>query len=92
MGRIRVKICGMTRLADAQCAVEAGVDALGFIFMAKSPRFIAPARAREIIAGLPPFVAAVGVFVNAELGQAGAIIQECGLNYAQLHGEETPEY
>ena len=92
MGRIRVKICGMTRLADAQCAVEAGVDALGFIFMAKSPRFIAPARAREIIAGLPPFVAAVGVFVNAELGQPGAIIQECGLNYAQLHGEETPEY
>lgn len=92
MGRIRVKICGMTRKVDALCAVEAGVDALGFIFASKSLRFIAPAEAREIIAGLPPFVATVGVFVNAEPAQAAEIIQTCGLNYAQLHGEETPAY
>lgn len=92
MRRIRVKICGMTRLADALCAAEAGVDALGFIFAAKSPRSIAPEKAKEIISGLPPFVAAVGVFVNMDLARAAAIIRACGLDHAQLHGEETPEY
>lgn len=92
MRRIRVKICGMTRLADALCAAEAGVDALGFIFHEKSPRSITPEKAREIIAGLPLFVAAVGVFVNMDPARAAAIIEACGLDYAQLHGEETPAY
>ena len=92
MPRVRVKICGMTRLADALCAAEAGVDALGFIFHPKSPRHIAPESARDIIAQLPPFVSAVGVFVNADINQAAAIIQECGFDYAQLHGEESPGY
>lgn len=92
MRPVRVKICGITRLADALCAAEAGVDALGFIFHPKSPRNIAPEAAREIIAQLPPFVATVGVFVNAGIDEAVAIIQECGLGYAQLHGEETPAY
>lgn len=92
MRRIRVKICGMTRLADALCATEAGVDALGFIFHEKSPRSISPEKAKEIIAGLPPFVAAVGVFVNMDPARAAAIIEVCGLEYAQLHGKETPAY
>ena len=89
--RIRIKICGMTRLEDALCAVEAGVDALGFIFYAKSPRAIDPEAAQRIIAALPPFVDAVGVFVDEELVQVEAIVKQCRLSYAQLHGAESPE-
>ena len=89
--RIRIKICGMTRLEDALCAVEAGVDALGFIFYAKSPRAIDPAGALRIIAELPPFVDTVGVFVDEELSQVEAIVKQCRLSYAQLHGAESPE-
>lgn len=89
--RIRIKICGMTRLEDALCAAEAGVDALGFIFYAKSPRSIDPEAAQRIIAQLPPFVDAVGVFVDRELQQVEAIVKQCCLNYAQLHGAESPE-
>lgn len=90
--RVRVKICGMTRLADAQCAVDHGVDALGFIFYERSPRMIAPQSAAAIIRQLPPFVDAVGVFVNEELDQVVRHIRECRLAYAQLHGTESPEY
>lgn len=91
-GRFRVKICGMTRAADAACAVAAGVDALGFIFFAKSPRNIAPEAARAIIAGLPPFIDTVGVFVNETMSRVEEMVQSCGLNTIQLHGAETPEY
>jgi phosphoribosylanthranilate isomerase len=90
--RVRIKICGMTRLADALCAVESGVDALGFIFYERSPRAITPQAAAVIIEQLPPFVDAVGVFVNEELEQVVRIIRACGLAYAQLHGSESPEY
>jgi len=90
--RIRIKICGMTRLADAFCAVEAGVDALGFIFYDKSPRAIEPLAARPIIEQLPPFVDAVGVFVNEELRRVAETVRECGLGYVQLHGAESPAY
>ena len=91
-GRVRVKICGMTRIDDAQCAAAAGVDALCFIFYAKSPRHIEPEAARRIIAGLPPLVDAVGVFVNEEMARVEAVVRGCGLQYAQLHGGESPDY
>ena len=90
--RIRIKICGITRPADALCAVEAGVDALGFIFYERSPRAIISQVAATITGLLPPFVDAVGVFVNEELEQVVRLIRECRLAYVQLHGTETPEY
>jgi len=89
---VRVKICGITNLEDALLAAELGADALGFIFYAKSPRKVAPETARAIIAQLPPFVAAVGVFVD----ETAAVVQELaprvGLDWIQLHGQESPEY
>ncbi len=85
-------MCGVTRPGDALVAVEAGVDALGFIFHAQSPRNIDPEQAKLIINELPPFVDTVGVFVDKKRGEVEEIIQYCHLNYAQLHGEESPKY
>jgi len=90
--RTRIKVCGITRSADARQAVAVGVDALGFIFAEKSQRKIDPDKAREIISTLPPFVDAVGVFVNAELSLVNEIVRYCGLTMVQLHGKETVEY
>lgn len=91
-GRTRVKICGMTEPFEVKKAVEAGVDALGFIFVKESPRAIDPERAREMIASLPPFVDAVGVFMNEKPEVIGEIVNYCGLTVVQLHGQEPPEY
>ena len=89
---VKIKICGITNLEDALLAAELGADALGFIFYPKSPRKVAPETAREIIAQLPPFVATVGVFVD----EAAAVVQELaakvGLDWVQLHGQESPDY
>lgn len=87
---VKVKICGITSAGDAQAAVQAGADALGFVF-APSPRRIAPERAKEIVGALPPFVSAVGVFVDEDPARVREIIALCGLDYAQFHGEEPPE-
>lgn len=92
IGRTRIKVCGITRLDDALGAVAAGVDALGFIFAAKSPRRIAPEQAREIIAALPPLVSVVGVFVDEEPQKVEEIVRCCGLTVVQLHGSEAPAY
>lgn len=91
IGAVRVKICGITSLVDAQQAVAAGADALGFVFYPPSPRAIEPELAAEIIASLPPFVTSVGLFVNADSAQIEQIVEYCQLDVVQLHGDERPE-
>src|SRR5688572_4198652 len=90
--RTKVKICGITNAEDAVAAAEAGADALGFIFYQKSPRYIVPAVAAQIIAGLPPLITPVGVFVNEGLATVRSIMDTCGLAMAQLHGDEPAMY
>ena len=90
--RTRIKVCGMTKIKEAEGAVSAGVDALGFIFAESSPRYVNPEKAKEIIKKLPPFVDAVGVFVDEEAEVVDEIVQYCGLTVAQLHGSESPKY
>lgn len=92
MTRTRVKVCGITEANDARKAIDAGVDALGFIFVKKSPRYISPEEARDIIASLPPFVDAVGVFMDAPFDVVEEIVQYAGLTISQLHGSESPDY
>jgi phosphoribosylanthranilate isomerase len=87
-----VKICGMTRVEDAMAAVDAGAGAIGFIFWPASPRFIDPHRARKIAAMLPPFVTAVGVFVNQPLDYVNGVSSLVRLGAVQLHGDETPAF
>ncbi len=88
---IRVKICGITSLDDALRAAEAGADAVGLIFVEGTPRYVTPAVAASIVAGLPPFVCPVGVFWDHALAHVAAVVEECGLGAVQLHGSEPPE-
>jgi phosphoribosylanthranilate isomerase len=87
-----VKICGITNAPDALAAVEAGADALGFMFYEPSPRHVSIREATEIIRQLPPFIIKVGVFVDAAEDLVVRAIGDCGLNMLQFHGHETPEY
>lgn len=89
---MKIKICGITNPEDAEVAVAAGADALGFVMYRKSPRFVEPAVARTIVARLPPFVLAVGVFVNEEADRVRGLVDECGFALAQLHGDESAMY
>jgi phosphoribosylanthranilate isomerase len=89
---IQVKICGITSLEDAHAAVDAGADALGFVFYPPSPRCITPEQAEQIIRTLPPFVTTVGLFVDVTLATVSETLARCGLDCAQLHGRETPEF
>jgi phosphoribosylanthranilate isomerase len=90
---MKVKVCGITRREDAEAAVAFGADALGFNFYPRSPRYLEPAVAREIIRRLPPFVVPVGVFVNVpdplDLERQAS---ESGVTAIQLHGDESPDY
>jgi phosphoribosylanthranilate isomerase len=87
---IRIKICGMTNVEDALHACACGADALGFVFYDKSPRCLTAAKARDIIARLPPLVTTVGLFVNEAPGRIREIAEECALDVIQLHGDEGP--
>ncbi|MDE2059884.1 MAG: phosphoribosylanthranilate isomerase [candidate division NC10 bacterium] len=88
---IRVKICGITSREDALAAVEAGADALGFIFVEGTPRYVEPEAAAAIAALMPPFVATVGVFVDRTPEDIERIVRGSGLSLAQLHGHESPD-
>ena len=87
----RVKICGITNVDDALMAVAAGADALGFIFVENTPRFVTPEQVRPIIRQLPPFVTPVGVFWDHPAGHVKAVAEACGLRALQFHGDEAPE-
>lgn len=89
---VRVKICGITNLEDAEASADAGCDALGFVFLKKSPRYITPEKAKDIIKQLPPYVIKIGVFVNAKEKTIKHIAKLCNLDMLQFHGDESPEF
>jgi phosphoribosylanthranilate isomerase len=89
---VHVKICGITNVEDAQAAVEAGAEALGFVFYRPSPRYVTPEQARNIIRTLPPFVTTVGLFVDVPAATINDLTGRCGLDRIQLHGHETPAF
>ncbi len=86
-----MKICGITNIEDARHASACGADALGFVFYPGSPRFVDPDQARRIIAELPPMLTTVGLFVNQSPARIREMVEFCGLNTVQLHGEEEPD-
>lgn len=90
--RTRVKICGITNLDDALSAVDAGCDALGFVFYSKSPRAVTPKQAAEIISKLPAFVTSVALFVNETAEIVNQVIAETGVDLLQFHGDESAEF
>ena len=89
---MRTKICGITSLEDAMSSIDAGANALGFVFYDKSPRYITQSQAKEIISKLPPFVEKVALFVNESVKNIDAICQESGATLAQLHFDVSAEF
>jgi phosphoribosylanthranilate isomerase len=89
--KVKVKICGITNWTDARRAVEAGASFLGFNFYPPSPRYIKPAAARRIVRRLPKSISVVGVFVNETEDSMLSTAHKVGLDYLQLHGDESPE-
>ncbi|MGI9024258.1 MAG: phosphoribosylanthranilate isomerase [Burkholderiaceae bacterium] len=89
--RTRIKFCGMTREVDIEQALALGVDALGFVFYAPSPRHLSIARAAELVARVPASIATVGLFVNAPADEIAAVLERVPLSLLQFHGEETPD-
>lgn len=92
MSVVRSKICGITRIEDALSAAEAGADAIGLVFYAKSPRAVSVQQARTIIAALPPFVTTVGLFVDASRQELEEILAAVPLDLLQFHGDESPAF
>ncbi len=91
MKTTRIKICGITNREDALCAVDAGADALGFVFYDKSPRCVRPEQVAQMIKNFPPFVTTVGLFVNAAAEVIHETMSIAGLNIVQLHGDEKAQ-
>ena len=89
---VKVKICGITNYKDAAAAIDMGADLLGLNFYPKSPRYIAPAKAVEIINKLPAFIDLAGVFVNESIEKIHETKNFCQLDWLQLHGDESPEF
>lgn len=90
--RTRIKICGITRHEDLTCAVNAGADAVGFVFHPSSKRFVSAERAAELVRNLPAFVSSVALFVNPEPSFVQKVIETMQPTVLQFHGEETPEF
>lgn len=89
--RTRAKICGITRIEDIHSAVNAGVDAIGFVFYAPSPRSVTIQQAQELAKHIPAYVQIVGLFVNATLYEIAQVLEEVPLDMLQFHGDETAE-
>lgn len=85
-------MCGLTQDEDVEAGINAGLDALGFIFYEKSPRNVTPDYVRSVVARMGPFTSSVGVFVDREREEVEEIVEYCGLTHAQLHGSEDPKY
>jgi len=92
MRRTRVKICGITRVADGIAASDAGADAIGLVFWSGTPRFVEVGRAREIADALPPFVTKVGLFVDPQASDVRAILDAIPIDVLQFHGTEEPDF
>jgi phosphoribosylanthranilate isomerase len=91
MTRTRIKFCGMTRLQDVQAAVDLGVDAIGFVFVPGTPRAIDPIQAARLVRAVPPFIATVGLFLDADRAWIEAVLAAVPLDLIQFHGSESPE-
>jgi len=89
--RTRIKICGLTSVADVQMVAAAGVDALGFVFYPPSPRYVRPDQASDLLKAIPPFVVSVGLFVNASESELRAVVLEAPVQLLQFHGDESPQ-
>lgn len=93
MNKVKLKICGITSVEDARAAVECGAEYLGFNFYSKSPRYIAPEAAREILQQMPAEILSAGIFVNVPTPEEVLdILAASGVQLAQLHGDESPDY
>lgn len=88
----RVKICGITRIEDGLACAQLGADAIGLVFYAPSPRHVSVEQARAIMAALPPFITTVGLFVDADPAEVGAVLGQLPLDLLQFHGGESPDY
>lgn len=89
--RTRAKICGITRIQDIQSVVNAGADAIGFVFFPPSPRSVTAEQAQSLIQNVPAYVQTVGLFVNASLDEIADILKQAPVDILQFHGDETPE-
>ena len=90
--RTRIKICGLKEPAHARLAAESGADAVGLVFYPPSPRYVKPGEAAKVAAALPPYVQAVGLFVNEEEAAIRAILERVPIDLLQFQGDETPEF